>query len=302
MPLHPQAKEFLDGLKEQNAPSWEELTPNQGRELFASLTDLFGEAPDVLRVQDLDDLRIYTPDGDGPFPAVVYFHGGGWVLGDRRTHDALCRRLANAAACVVVSVDYSRAPEYKFPTPLENCYRATRFVAQNSEQFQIDAERIAVAGDSAGGNLAAGVALMARDQGSPAIRFQLLIYPVLNHNFDTASYHKFAEGFGLTKAAMRWFWEQYLDSADDGRLPYCSPLAADDLSGLPAAHVITAEYDVLRDEGEAFVAKLKASAVATTHERYDGMIHGFTHFSGVFDAGRQSVEDAAAVLREVFGN
>jgi len=301
MALDSQAKQFLDALVEQNAPGWEELAPEEGREVFASLTDLFGEVESVERVQEKDNLCIYTPAGTGPFPAVVYFHGGGWVLGSRETHDVLCRRLANAAECVVVSVDYPLAPECKFPEPLEVCYQATQFIAQNAETFQIDPQRIAVAGDSAGGNLAAAVARLAVERGTPSLCFQLLFYPVMDRDFSTPSYNEFAEGFGLTKASMQWFWQQYLGSDDEGQNPHASPLRSSDFGQLPPAHVITAEYDVLRDEGEAYVAKLVGAGVPATLQRYEGMIHGFTHLAGLLDTGKQSLLDAAAVLRKAFG-
>jgi len=300
MPLHSQVKKFLDALAEQNSPGWEELTPHEGRDVFASLTDLFGEVEKVARVQELDNLRIYTPTGTGPFPAVIYFHGGGWVLGSRDTHDVLCRRLANAAECVVVSVDYPLSPESQFPEPLETCYEATRFISQSAEEFEIDPSRIAVAGDSAGGNLAAAVALLAVERGTPSLSFQLLFYPVMDHDFSTQSYHEFAEGFGLTKSSMQWFWQQYLGSDGDGQNPCASPLRSSNLSQLPPAHIITAEYDVLRDEGEAYATKLIEAGVPTTVQCYEGMIHGFTHLAGIFDKGRQSLYDAASVLRKSF--
>jgi acetyl esterase len=306
MTLHPQAKAFLDSLAEQNGPGWEELSPQEGRELFSSLTDLFGDAPQVAGVEDRfvhDDLavRIYSPSGDGPFPAIVYFHGGGWVMGDLDTHDALCRRLSIAAESVVVSVGYRRPPEVTFPAPLEDCYAATQFVAEQSESLHVDPAQITIAGDSAGGNLAAAVAMMARDRNGPEIRFQLLIYPVLNHQCDSASYTEFADGrFGLSKAAMQWFWKLYLGDTGDGNSQLVAPLLADDLQGLPATHVITAEYDVLRDEGEAYVARLQAAGVPVTHQRYDGMIHGFVHFAGLFDVARKAMDDiAVAILRVI---
>jgi len=300
MALHVQAKQFLDALVEQKAPGWEELTPDEGREVFASLTDLFGEVEPVGCVQEVDNLRLYTPAGTGPFPAVVYFHGGGWVLGNCDTHDVFCRRLANAAKCVVVSVDYPLSPECKFPEPLEKCYEATQFIAQNAEKFQINSSRIAVAGDSAGGNLAAAVARLAAERGTPSLCFQLLFYPVMNHDFSTQTYNEFAEGFGLTKASMQWFWQQYLGSDDDGQNPHASPLRSSDFSRLPPAHVILAEYDVLRSEGEAYAAKLVEAGVPTTVECYEGMIHGFTHLAGILDTGKQSLLDAASVLRKAF--
>ena len=197
------------------------------------------ESADVV-VADQVSARIFTPAAAGPFPAVMYFHGGGWVLGDLDTHDTLCRRLANQSQFVVVSVDYRRAPEHKHPVPLDDCFAATRYVVNNAEKLQVDPQRLAVAGDSAGGNLAAAVALMARDQGGPKVSFQLLIYPVLQPNFETQSYLDCAEGFGLTRETMIWFWQQYLARESDGQQPYAAPLVADDLRGLPPAHVITA--------------------------------------------------------------
>ncbi len=298
MALHPQTKEFLDGIAEQNPPGWHELTPEVGRDAFAGLTDLFGDVEPVASVENVDNLRVFTPEGQGPFPAVVYFHGGGWVLGDVSTHDALCRRLANAAKCVVVSVDYPRSPEAKFPVPFDESYAATKRVVEQAQKFNIDANRVAVAGDSAGANLAAAVALKARDESGPSIDFLLLIYPVTSSGCDTGTYDEFAEGFGLSKASMLWFWQQYLSSEEDGRNPYASPLMAESFSGLPPTHVLTAEYDVLREEGESFAAKLQEAGVPTTHKRYDGMIHGFVHCAGIFDVGKQSLLDAAAVLRE----
>jgi len=305
MALHSQVKQFLDALVEQNAPGWEGLTPEEGRQVFASLTDLFGEVEPVERIQEVDNLRFYTPAGTGPFPAAAYFHGGGWVLGSRDTHDVLCRRLANAAQCVVVSVDYPLAPESKFPEPLEKCYEATQFISQNADKFGIDPSRIAVAGDSAGGNLAAAVAQLAIERGTPALCFQLLFYPVMDHHFDTKSYREFAEGFGLTRSSMQWFWQQYLGSDGDGQNPLASPLRKNDLGSsdlgrLPPAHVITAEYDVLRDEGEAYAAKLVDAGVPTTLKRYQGMIHGFTHLAGILDTGKESLLEAASELRKAF--
>ncbi len=303
MPLHPQARIFLDEIAAQKRPDWCEMMPAEGREAFAGLTDLFGAGEPVHRVEELaisEDVtaRVYKPAATGPLPAVIYFHGGGWVLGDRHTHDTLCRRLSNQAHCMVVSVDYRRAPEHKFPEPLDDCYAATRYVADHAAELQVDPRRVAVAGDSAGGNLAAAVALMARDRGGPKVSFQLLIYPVMQPDFETQSYLDFADGFGLTRRSMIWFWEQYLASHGDGRQPYAAPLLASDLRNLPPAHVITAEYDVLRDEGESFAACLAAAGVPTTTRRYPGLIHGFTHCAGIFDDGRKSVDDAAAVLRK----
>ena len=238
--------------------------------------------------------------GPGPFPILVFFHGGGFVIGDLDSMDAPCRALANRAGCLVVSVDYRRAPEHKFPTATEDCYAAVRWVAENAASLNGDSARIAVGGDSAGGNLAAVVALMARDRGGPPLRYQLLIYPATNHDFTTASCQENAEGYFLTTADSRWFWSQYLRDENDAANPYASPLRAEDLSGLPPALIITAEYDPLRDEGEAYAERLRQAGVAAEAKRYDGMIHGFFQMGAVIDRGKQAIEDAAQALRTAF--
>lgn len=301
MPLHPQAQSFLDAVAEQNPPGWEELTPQQGREIFDSFGDLFGQGPELNRVEDRTlpggvRIRFYRDSDEHACPVVVYFHGGGWVLGNRLTHDAVCRRLAKASGCAVVSVDYALSPEHPFPKPLEDCYAATNYVAQHGDEFGVDTDRLAVAGDSAGGNLAAAVALRSRDEDGPSIQMQVLIYPVIEPNFDTNSYSQFAEGFGLTRAGMKWFWQQYLGSQDAP--PQAAPAKANSLKRLPATHVITAEYDVLRDEGESFAQRLTESGVPTTHKRYDGNLHGFVHFAGIFDDGIAATNDIAQILKK----
>ena len=237
------------------------MSPQEGRETFDGFIDLFGEGPDLARVEDHTlpgdvNVRLYADDSDEPQPAVMYFHGGGWVLGNIQTHDALCRRIAKASGCTVISVDYGLAPENPFPKPLDDCYSATLAVADKASDIHIDSQRIAVAGDSAGGNLAAAVSLRARDHGGPAIKLQVLLYPVIEPGFETESYQQFAESHGLTKENMKWFWEQYLGAQPAGPLAAIS--RAETLEGLPAAHVVTAEYDVLRDEGEAFAGRLIA--------------------------------------------
>jgi acetyl esterase/lipase len=302
MTLHPQARAFLDGLTEQNAPGWDELSPQEGREVFSNLSALFGEQLEVAAVRDRllrDDLvvRIYSPRGDGPFPAIVYFHGGGWVLGDLDTHDALCRRLANEAEAVVVSVEYRLSPETVFPGGLHDCYDATQFVSDQAASLNVDPLRIIVAGDSAGANFAAAVALLAQDSRTLNLSMQLLIYPVLDHRCGSNSYTTFAEGFGLSKKAMQWFWTQYLGSRVDDVHGLMSPSSATELRGLPPTHIITAEYDVLRDEGEDYARRLQDACVPTTHRRYNGMIHGFIHFCGLFDMGREAISDIAKVIR-----
>lgn len=305
MPLDPQAKEFLDMLAATRFPGFESMPIPVARALFLTRRDLGGPPVPVDQVGDRllpgnIPARVYTPAGPGPKPVLLYFHGGGWVLGGLDTVDAPCRRLANAAGCVVVSVDYRLAPEHKFPIPAEDCYTATRHVAENAAAFGADRDRIAVGGDSAGGNLAAAVTMMARDRGGPRLSFQLLIYPATDFAFDTPSYRAYAEGFGLTRKAARWYWSQYLPRPEDAANPLASPLRAQDLRNLPPARVITAEYDPLRDEGEAYAARLRAAGVRAEVRRFDGQIHGFFSMCGIMDQGKAAIDDAAAALREAW--
>jgi acetyl esterase len=240
-------------------------------------------------------VRVYTPEGEPPFPIVVWFHGGGWVVGTLDTYDPLCRALAAAVPAVVVSVGYRLAPEHPWPAAVEDAYAATLWASRNAAGLGGAQDRLAVAGDSAGGNLAAVVALGARDRGGPAIAFQLLVYPALDAAADTASWRDHAEGFHLTAAGMRWYWDHYLGGAD-GRAPDASPLRAAFLSGLPPALVIVAEHDVLRDEGEAYAARLAGAGVAATATRYPGMVHGFFRWRAVTATADTALAEAAAAL------
>jgi acetyl esterase len=306
MPLDPQAKQVLDQLAVLGLPPNHLVSPAQARLNMKARPRAAG--PEVAKVEDRLipgprvelPVRIYTPSGSGPFPILVWFHGGGWVVGDLDTADPTARHLTVGAGCVVVSVDYRLAPETKFPGAADDCYAATVWAAQHATRLNGDASRIAVGGDSAGGNLAAAVALMARDRGGLSLTFQLLVYPVTAHDFDTASYRQNAEGYSLTLDGMRWYWEQYLQGPDDTSNPYAAPMAARDLKGLPPALVITAEYDPLCDEGEAYAKRLQAAGVATSCQRYDGMIHGFFGMPAVLDKGRQAIADACAALRQAF--
>ena len=245
-------------------------------------------------------VRIYTPQGSGPFPALVFFHGGGWVICNLDTHDGTCRSLANGAGCVVVSVDYRLAPEHKFPAAPEDCYAATQWVAKNAAELNVDASHIAIGGDSAGGNLTAVVAQMARDQGDPHLVFQLLIYPATNFRMDTPSIEENATGYFLTKDDMIWFMNHYLNGEEDKTNPLASPMLASDLSNLPPALIITAQYDPLRDEGELYGQKLKEAGVPVTISRYEGVIHGFVG-SIPSDKGKLAEAEASAALRMAFG-
>ena len=245
-------------------------------------------------------LRIYTPKADSPYPLVVFFHGSGFVLCSLDTHDGMCRNLCAGADCVVVSIDYRLAPEHKFPAGLDDCVAATRWAIEHAREFGADPARTVVAGDSAGGNLAAATALRLRDENGPALRSQLLIYPVTDyHTPGTPSYAENAEGYGLTRDTMKWFWGHYVTDAADAANPYASPLRAADLRGLPPALVQTAEYDPLRDEGELYAAQLRETGVPVVLSRWAGMNHGFLFWVGVVDRAAEAMAEAAAWLRRV---
>jgi acetyl esterase len=307
MPLDPQAKQLLELLTAVLPRDPATLTPRQLRDGYREIVAA-RRGPVVARVEDRNvpgpageiPVRFYAPGHHAALPLLVYFHGGGFVVCDLDTHDSICRLLANEVGCAVLSVDYRLAPESKFPAAAEDCYAATRWAFANAADLGCDPARIAVAGDSAGGNLAAVVAQLARIRGGPRLSHQLLIYPVTDHAFDTASYRDNAEGYFLTRDMMRWFWGHYLVRPEDGDDPLASPLRAKDLTGLAAATVITAEYDPLRDEGEAYAARLAAAGVPTELRRYDGMFHGFFAMTEVLDAAKQSVTFAASRLRGAF--
>lgn len=247
-------------------------------------------------------IRIYQPQGNNPFPILLYFHGGGWVTCNLDTHDSLCRSLANGASCIVVSVDYRLAPEHKFPAAVDDAYAATRWASDNAESINGDSNRIAVGGDSAGGNLAAVVSLMARDNGSPSLRHQLLIYPVTDlSSFDTKSYREHGEGYILTRDSMEYYRGHYIRRDEDALNPYASPLLAQDLSGLPPALVMAAEFDVLTDESNAVANRLRRVGISVTYSCYEGMIHPFLSLAGMVDRARDGISEAATALRSAFG-
>jgi acetyl esterase len=250
-------------------------------------------------------LRIVRPEhAKGTLPVVLYFHGGGWVLGDADTHDRLIREIANGADAAVVFVDYDRSPEAQYPTAIEQAYAATKYVAEHAREFKVDANRLAVAGDSVGGNMAAAVTLLAKERGGPAIDQQVLFYPVTDANFEDGSYNQFANGPWLTKEAMKWFWNAYLPDEAKRKEPTATPLNAslDQLKGLPPALVITDENDVLRDEGEAYARKLSQAGVRTTSIRFNGTIHDFVLLNAIAEtpATRGAISAANDTLRKAF--
>jgi acetyl esterase len=308
MPLDPEAQALVDAMAKLNLKPFEDSTPEEARELMRSRTAGLGPVAEVAAVSEHRvpvaggeiSVRLYSPGGAGPHPALVFYHGGGWVIGDLYTHDGLCRALTNAAGCIVASVDYRLAPESKYPVAAEDSYAALGWVAANAARLGIDSRRVAVGGDSAGGNLAAVVALMARDRKGPALVCQALIYPVTDHALDTPSYHENATGYVLTREGMRWFWNHYLARDEQGREPFASPLRAPSLAGLPPALVITAACDPLRDEGEAYAARLRDAGVPVTLTRYDGMFHGFMRLTRFLDKARAAVDEMAGTLRKAF--
>lgn len=255
-----------------------------------------------IKVKDEEEIRvrIYTPEGDGPFPALVYYHGGGWVIGSIEMFEAANRLIATEGNVVVVSVDYRLAPEHPYPTPIEDCYAALEWVAANAEEINVDPDRISVGGDSAGGNLATVISKKALDQNGPAIQSQILVYPVTNLEFNTDSYKEFAEGFGLSRNLMKWFGKHYLSDENQANEPDVSPLKYDSVKGLPPAIIIAAENDVLKDEGFAYAEKLKQDGVHIQYELIPGVIHAYYSNMIFFeDETRQSVQHIVKFLNKV---
>lgn len=300
MPLHPAAQASLESWAVAFEKPLETLSVQEARDRVVRFGKLSGPGEPVARVEDRAipgprgdiPIRIYTPIGDGPFPLYVYFHGGGFVTGSIETADVACRARANAVKCIVVSVDYRLAPEHKFPAAVEDAYAATNWVSKNASSFNGDAQRLAVGGNSAGGNLASVVSLIARDKGTPRVIFQLIMVPMTNYSFDTKSYQEYANGYGMTFAALKWFWNHYLQTETDGENPQASPLRAKDLTSLPPALVLNAEYDPLRDEGEAYAMRLRDAGVPVTYKCYEGMVHFFL--------GPEAAQDIKQHLRAVF--
>lgn len=312
MTLDPQARTFLDLAESSDLPLFETLDPPEARSLYdKTATIAGGEAPPVFRTEETQatgpfgpiPLRIYTPRdpaGDA-LPVLIYFHGGGFVIGSRDSHDAPCRRLALAGDCIVVSVDYRMAPEFPFPQPVEDCWAATTWIAENAATFGGRADCLAIGGDSAGGNLAAVMCLKAARNGGPAFRHQMLIYPATDLARGFPSHDELADGYRLTRPLIDWFMDHYFSGEEQDRShELASPLNADTLAGQPPALVVSAGYDPLKDEDAAYYEKLKADGVAARHEHYPGMIHGFISMGGFIEAGNQCLEMCGAELRKAF--
>ena len=303
MPLHPHIAQVLQAA--QGAPAYHQVPIAQARELAARAYRSNAEPLQVGQVRNLSmdgpagpiALRLYTPRGKGPHPLLVFFHGSGFVMLGLDSHDDICRRLCAGTHCVVVSVDYRLAPEHRFPAAPDDCVAATRWIAAHCHHFDADSTRMAVAGDSAGGCLAAVTAIRLRDEGGPALAAQLLVYPVTDYpSVPSESYRAFGSGYGLTHEAMQWFWRHYLPDAAAAAHPHASPMRVLSAAGLPAAYVLVAEYDVLRDEGEAFAQRLAQTGVETISLRCEGMNHGFLKYAGSIAQVDEALQAACAWL------
>ena len=311
MDLHPQTQELLDQMNEAEAPpAWEQPLDELRANFNEFVISLQSPGPQLKRVENRDipgphgpiPLRIYWPDGDdsGPLPVLVHFHGSGFVVLGLDSHDNACRELCQGANCIVVAVNYRKAPEDKFPRPTDDAWAATKWAADNCADLGGDAKRIAVCGDSAGGCLAAVVAQRAAREGGPNIVFQLLVYPVTDMSDDTESYRRFADGYNLTADMMRWFMGLYLNSDAEKADPTAAPIRAADLVGQPPALIITASHDPLLDDGIAYGKRLRAAGVAVTHTDYPGQIHGFWNFTDRIDAALEARKEACTALSEAF--
>lgn len=312
--MEPRTKAFLDALAAKGGPQIHELSVQDARKVLSD-----AQSGDVAKLPvDIEDhkisagpqgeiaIRVVRPQGGADaLPVVMYFHGGGWVLGDKHTHDRLIREIANGAQAAVVFVEYTPSPEARYPMAIEEAYAATKWVSENGRTLNMDASRLVVAGDSVGGNMAAAVTLLAKERGGPNIDFQVLFYPVTDAGFDTPSYQQFASGYFLTREGMKWFWDHYAPDKAAREEPTASPLKAsiDQLRGLPPALVIVGECDVLRDEGEAYARKLVQAGVPVTAARYLGTIHDFVMLNAITDtpAPRAAITLACDMLREAFG-
>jgi acetyl esterase len=306
MSLAPEIRAFLDAGAAAGLPQvWEAPVEvirrnTQARTAFAGPIEKVKEVVNKFIPGPTSDLpiRIYRPTTDTKAPAIIYFHGGGWVLNFLDIYDASLSRLANQTGATIISVHYQKAPEHPFPIPFDDCYATLLWAIENAEALQIDKKRIGVGGDSAGGNLASAVALKARDNGIK-LAFQLLVYPCNDRNFDTASYKEHATGLGLTTQAMEWFWDQYLQGDAHNKNPYAIPQRAKDFSALAPAIFITAEYDPLTSDSEKYAEALRKAGVTVEYREYAGMIHGFYSSMGVTPTAKEAIDFAAAQIRKV---
>jgi acetyl esterase len=304
VPIDTQTETLVEQIVASGFPGFSNMSVEQAREALVQMRELAGP-PEPIDTEDhtiagpSGDLRVrlYRPDAPEPLPVLVYFHGGGFVCGNLETIDAPLRSLANRSGCGILSVDYRLAPEHPFPAAFDDALAATQWVAENGTDLGLDGDRLAVGGDSCGGGLAAAVCLAGRENGGPPIAFQFLIYPMLDPDCNSASQWDLGEGYLVTREDLLWFWRHYLGTPEAGRSPYASPLLAEEFSRLPPALIITAEFDPLRDEGEAYAAALRAAKVPVDLMRLEGMIHACFQMAGVIDRSKRLVETAATALR-----
>lgn len=320
--VHPQVAALLERVQKSPLPAFYQVPPHVARRIYRDTRAATSPAaPEVAEARLMIvpgpggpiALRAYRPAGTSPaggpagtkasdaLPALVFFHGGGWVIGDLDTHDVVCRQLANGARCAVFSVDYRKSPEHRFPAAVEDCVAAMRYVAANAGALGVDASRIAVGGDSAGGNLAAVVSLAAREDGGPAPAFQLLVYPATDQRYAFPSVDRNGEGYLLTKQAMHYFRAHYLPDEKDWGDWRASPLQARSLAGLPPAFVVTAGFDPLVDEGRAYAERLAKEGVEVAYLDYPDMVHGFLLMGGVLDTANAALAECCTRLRAAFG-
>ncbi|MCA9004839.1 MAG: alpha/beta hydrolase [Planctomycetaceae bacterium] len=308
MPVHPQVAQYLEEVSKVDLPPFEEMTPEFIRSTLTPSPEPHLPSSSIenrsIPVNGTEiPIRIYTPPealvlNQEEMPALVFFHGGGWVMGTLDAYDGVCQDLAGTAGCKVISVDYRMAPEFTYPVPFDDSYSATEWISAHASELSIDRNQIAVAGDSAGGNLATAVALKARQSETLNLVYQLLVYPVTNYQFDTESYQSFGTNYFLTKRAMEWFWDQYLPDESAGREIYASPLRCKDLTGMPDALVITAGYDPLYTEAVQYIELLRKSDVNVEHLNYADMIHGFFRRSDLYDRAFEAVQAAGQKLKQ----
>ncbi|QGU06611.1 Carboxylesterase NlhH [Corynebacterium occultum] len=306
MALDSAVQDLLDGLQQQGLKSFEQLSTEESRAVVDSFKGLQLPTREVAEVIDetfdgpagKQQVRIYIPEASHPLPVVFYIHGGGFIAGSIDVAEEPNRALANDAGVIVVATSYRLAPESKFPAATDDTFAALKWTAENISRFGGDPTRLAVMGDSAGGNLAAVAALRSRDENGPQISAQVLVYPAIDANAETASKREFQEGYVITSAGMDHFWESYLSSPEDADHPHATPSNASSLTGLPPALVLTNEYEVLRDEGEDYAAQLSAAGVDTTHQRFDGLVHGVYWMSGAVPRSHELHDAVVAFLRD----
>ncbi len=308
MPLDPKAKALLTAIAVAGDPAIDKIPLSLAREQvekgYARMkipSQKVHSNIDILIPGPAGNLpaRIYYPSDKENLPLLLFFHGGGWVFFHLDAYDPICTHLCQASECIVVSVDYRLAPEYKFPAATDDCLAATKWMAAHAWEWKIDPDRIILAGDSAGGNLATVTALRIRDEGGPALSGQVLIYPVTDYTQpEKASYHEFSEGYGLTREAMFWFWEKYLDQEEDKTNPYAIPLLAENLSGLPPALIIVTGYDPLKDEGIAYARRLDEAGVTVKLSVYEDMIHGFLSYIGILKQAKTAIGEISTWIKK----